>query len=125
MILTDLQHHLRSEGRASLAQLSLRFGVEPEALRGMLGRLVAKQRVRALPRPARCAGCKICPDTALELYEWAAAPSAGRALTCGGDLAPPEVRHHCRCGTFTTAARRSADGPRGAGGETVCLARNP
>lgn len=79
MILMELQDHLRAERRASVAQLSTRFGVEPGALRGMLDRLVAKGRVRRLERPGRCSGCRICPEEELEFYEWAAAAAPPRS----------------------------------------------
>lgn len=87
MILMELQDHLRTERRASLAQLSSRFGIEPGALRGMLDRLVAKGRVRRLDRPVRCSSCRVCPDEALEFYEWAAGaapPGCGLGLVPAG-----------------------------------------
>lgn len=77
MILTDLQRHVRTHGRASLAQLALHFDIEPDALRSMLDRLVAKGRIRRLPPPPRCGGCKLCPETAQELYEWAGERGGG------------------------------------------------
>lgn len=96
MILIELQDHLRSERRASLAQLSARFGVEPAALRGMLDRLVAKGRVRRLERPLRCSGCKVCPDEALDFYEWAVAGVApSPAPECGVDFEPAAACRHC------------------------------
>ena len=53
-----------------------RFGVEPDALRGMLNRLIRKGRVRRLPSPQLCGGCRICAPEALEFYEWAASRPA-------------------------------------------------
>jgi len=71
VILTELQGYVRRRERVSLAELSTAFGAQPDALRGMLDRLVAKGRIRRLQRPARCAGCTICPREALEFYAWA------------------------------------------------------
>lgn len=70
MILTELQDYLRDHRRASVQQLSQRFRIQPAALHGMLDRLARKGRVRRLDRPSRCSGCHVCPDSALELYEW-------------------------------------------------------
>lgn len=96
MILIELQDHLRLERRASVAQLSARFGVEPSALRGMLDRLELKGRVRRLERPLRCSGCRICPDEALDFYEWAVANAAPSAPPeCGVDFEPAPACRHC------------------------------
>lgn len=95
MILMDLQEHLRTERRASVGQLSARFGVEPGALRGMLDRLVAKGRVRRLERPSRCSGCRICPEEALEFYEWASPGPPPAAPVCGVDFEPAARCGHC------------------------------
>lgn len=99
MILGDLQGYLSDNGRASLSQLELRFGVQPSALRAMLDRLVAKGRVRRLAPPMRCVGCTLCPEEALELYEWTAAPATDEAPSCGPALAPGAAVARCpHCG---------------------------
>jgi hypothetical protein len=96
VILIELQDQLRCERRASLAQLSMRFGIEPAALRGMLDRLVDKGRVRRLERPLRCSGCRVCPDEALDFYEWAATGSPpSPAPECGVDFKPASACRHC------------------------------
>lgn len=95
MILIELQEHLRGERRASLAQLSERFGSQPDALRGMLERLVAKGRVRRLERPLRCSGCRICPDEALEFYEWLSAGPSPAPPECGVDFEPAAACRRC------------------------------
>lgn len=89
MILMELQDHLRAQRRASLAQLSVRFGAQPDALRGMLDRLVAKGRVHRLERPVRCSGCRICPDEELEFYEWSTVPASSSPPACGGPGVQP------------------------------------
>ena len=99
MILTELQDYVREHRRVSLEQLSRRFGIPPPALRGMLDRLALKGRVRRLDRPPSCSGCRICPDAALEFYEWIDAdcsappsPCSGTSASCGLDPGhPPPV----------------------------------
>jgi hypothetical protein len=100
VILSELQSYVRARDRVSLAQLSLRFGAPPDALRAMLDRLVAKGRVRRLDCPPLCTGCRICPAEALEFYEWAlVAPAVPPAPACGIEFVPGEHRHGCpRCG---------------------------
>lgn len=71
MILTELQTYVREQQRVSLAQLSVRFGVQPPALHGMLDLLARKGRVRRLDRPGQCSSCNVCPEDQLEFYEWA------------------------------------------------------
>jgi putative ferrous iron transport protein C len=96
MILTELQGHVRSRERVSLAQLSASFGIQPDALRGMLDRLVAKGRIRRLQSPGRCSGCTLCPPEALEFYEWAAASPASPPPRCA---MPEQQRRGCpHCG---------------------------
>jgi len=96
MILTEIQGHIRTAERVSLAQLSASFGISPGALRSMLDRLVAKGRIRRLESAGRCSGCMICPPEALEFYEWAAAPPTLPPPTCA---TAPEQRRACRhCG---------------------------
>ncbi len=97
MILTDLQGYVCARERVSLAQLSARFDAQPDALRGMLDRLVAKGRVRRVAPAARCGGCRICPSEALELYEWAAAAPAAPPPACAIGF-EPERRACPHCG---------------------------
>ncbi|MCB2100706.1 MAG: FeoC-like transcriptional regulator [Rhodobacterales bacterium] len=71
MILAEVRQYVGDRHRVTLADLSNRFGVAPDALRGMLAVLVRKGRVRRLPRPASCGdGCCKCAPEALEVYEW-------------------------------------------------------
>lgn len=99
MILTDLQRHLRTTQRTSLAQLALTFDTQPDALRGMLDHLIAKGRVRRLHTPKRCTGCTICPPEALEFYESATATPTTPTPTCAIDHVPAEQRRNCpHCG---------------------------
>ncbi len=71
MIMSDLANYLRTSRRAALRDLSHRFDSDPEALRGMLGVLERKGRVRKLPSGTACGGgCCSCDPTSIEIYEW-------------------------------------------------------
>ena len=71
MILSDLRDYLRQQRRVALADLVTHFGMDADALRGMLGKWISKGKVRKLPLTASC-GTSCCQcDTALtEIYEW-------------------------------------------------------
>jgi DNA-binding IclR family transcriptional regulator len=71
MILSQLNQYLAAHRRAALADLSQHFATAPEALRGMLGVLERKGRVRKLPAGSTCGGgCTRCDPSAVEIYEW-------------------------------------------------------
>ncbi len=71
MILSDLRDYLRQQRRVALADLVTHFGMDADALRGMLDKWISKGKVRKLPLTASC-GTSCCQcDTALtEIYEW-------------------------------------------------------
>lgn len=71
MILSQLQHYLAEQKKASLAQMETKFGIDATALQGMLNHLVHKGRVRKSPSLDCCHGCEICATKSLEFYEWA------------------------------------------------------
>ena len=71
MILSELRSYLQLHGRASLVDLSNRFDTEADALRGMLGKLIAKGRVEKLPSDeGSCGGCCKCDAASAEIYQW-------------------------------------------------------
>ena len=71
MILADLKTYLIQHRRADLADLSARFDVDCEALRGMLEAWVARGRVRLeASGPNTCKTCCGCELTSPEVYEW-------------------------------------------------------
>jgi hypothetical protein len=72
MILADLKAYLIEHRRADLTDLSARFEIDCEALRGMLDAWVARGRVRRLNSsgPNTCNTCCGCELTAPEVYEW-------------------------------------------------------
>ncbi len=71
MILSELRDYLRHNRRALLVDMSNRFDMEPDALRGMLQKWVNKGKVRKLSGDSACStGCCKCDPATLELYEW-------------------------------------------------------
>lgn len=70
MILSQVRDYLQAHRRAALFDLSLHFGTEPDALRGMLDKWVAKGKVAKLPTGTLCGGCCHCDPTTIEIYEW-------------------------------------------------------
>ncbi|MGB5834439.1 MAG: FeoC-like transcriptional regulator [Thiohalocapsa sp.] len=62
MILSELRDYLQQHRRASLVDIMNRFDTDADALRGMLGVLERKGRVRKLPPGAACdsSGCTQC-----------------------------------------------------------------
>jgi predicted ArsR family transcriptional regulator len=71
MILSEIRSYLHTHRRASLADLAARFDSDPDALRGMLEKWVAKGRVRQLSDVAACGGsCGRCNPESAEVYEW-------------------------------------------------------
>jgi hypothetical protein len=77
MILSDLRDYLRAQRRVALADLVNHFGVDADALRGMLGKWMAKGKLRKLSAGTACgAGCCKCDPALTELYEWIERPVA-------------------------------------------------
>lgn len=71
MILSEVRNYLKTHGRASLADLSAHLGSDPDALRGMLQKWIAKGRVRKLLRETDLGGgCCGCSRQSPEVYEW-------------------------------------------------------
>jgi hypothetical protein len=70
-MMLEVRDYLKAHGRASLADLANRFGSEPDALRGLLGKWVAKGRVRRLAGDGSCSSaCCRCEPDRVEIYEW-------------------------------------------------------
>ena len=72
MILSDLRPYLQQQRRVSLADLVNHFGIDADALRGMLGKWISKGNVRLIPLESSACGtsCCKCDATLTELYEW-------------------------------------------------------
>ncbi len=71
MILSELRSYLQRNQRAALADIAVHFHTDPDALRGMLGKWIAKGRVQKLPSGTACGGgCCRCDPQTIEIYEW-------------------------------------------------------
>jgi putative ferrous iron transport protein C len=71
VILSDLRVYLKQQRRVALADMSSHFGIEADALRGMLGKWISKGNLRKLPSGTACGGsCCKCDPASIELYEW-------------------------------------------------------
>jgi len=71
MILSELGEYLRRNKRAALIDMANYFATDPEALRGMLDKWMAKGRVQKLPPGTECgSGCCKCDIASIEIYEW-------------------------------------------------------
>ena len=71
MILSDIKEYFSNHGMASLADLSVHFDSEPDAMRGMLDRWIRKGKLSKLPQAASCPSCcEACNSRTLEIYEW-------------------------------------------------------
>jgi hypothetical protein len=71
MILSELKNYLQAQQRVPLKDLSYRFDVEPDALRGMLQRWIQKGYLKQLDTGTPCGtGCSKCDPKDVEIYEW-------------------------------------------------------
>lgn len=71
MILSEVRSYLQTHRRAALADMAIRFNTDPDALRGMLSKWVAKGRVVKLPVGTPCGStCCHCDPQTIEIYEW-------------------------------------------------------
>ncbi len=71
MILTEIKKYLIDNRLASLTDLSVRFDVDPDAMRGMLDQWIKKGRLKKLPMGTKCSNCcGDCDSEKLEIYEW-------------------------------------------------------
>jgi hypothetical protein len=75
MVLADLRDYLKQQRRVALSDLANHFGVDADALRGMLGVWISKGRVHKLSREANCGTqCCKCDPALTEIYEWVDKP---------------------------------------------------
>lgn len=71
MILTDIRNYLRDRKHATLADIALHVEADPDAVRGMLQRLLAKGQVTRNNVSSSCGtSCSKCDPAARELYFW-------------------------------------------------------
>ncbi|HID45137.1 MAG TPA: sugar metabolism transcriptional regulator [Chromatiaceae bacterium] len=71
MILSELRDYIKNRQRVALLDMAHHFDAEPDALRGMLDKWVAKGRIERLPQGTECGGgCCKCDPATTEIYEW-------------------------------------------------------
>jgi hypothetical protein len=86
MILADIRSYLAGRRRVSLSDIAIHFGIDEQAMRGMLTTFERKGQVRRIGGTA-CGSCCGCATSAVESYEWIG--PAARA-TQAPDGAPAE-----------------------------------
>ncbi len=75
MILSQLKDYLRERGQATLLDVALHFGIDPDTARGMLEIWVRKGRIHRRMATASCGTrCSQCDSAATEIYVWGEAP---------------------------------------------------
>jgi putative ferrous iron transport protein C len=72
MILADLRNYLQQKQRITLNDLVLHFQIDADALRGMLGKWIAKGKVKIVSSTNVNCGtsCCKCDPLLTEIYEW-------------------------------------------------------
>jgi len=71
MILSELRDYLREQRRVALVDLVNHFDIDADAVRGMLGKLIRKGKLRKLTVSDSCGtSCCKCDPLQTEFYEW-------------------------------------------------------
>lgn len=71
MILSELRDYIRARERVTLSDMAARFDKDPDALRGMVQKWIAKGKVAKLADGTRCGKtCGGCAPKAEEIYVW-------------------------------------------------------
>lgn len=88
MLLTDVRNYIAETGKVSRTQIANRFGIEPEAVSGMLDALVHRGDIRSHGAEAGADGCKCdkgcgCCSAANafieDVYEWTGRTRSSRS----------------------------------------------
>ena len=58
-LLLDLKTHIDAQGSVSVTDLSYRFGISPDAVRGMLQHWIRKGAIEKQIQPLPCGGCTV------------------------------------------------------------------
>lgn len=81
-MLIELMRTLQQHHRSSSIDLAHALDSTPEAVEGMLERLVLKGKVKRLPAGTACGGgCNKCDITQVKLYEWVESHSSSNAAS--------------------------------------------
>ncbi len=67
-MLWTLRSFMQERSTATLAEISLHLGAEPEAVRGMIAVWERKGRMTKVPLP--CGSCTQCDTATSEIYQW-------------------------------------------------------
>ncbi len=67
-MLSTIRSFMQERSTATLAEVALHLGAEPEAARGMIGVWERKGRMAKVPLP--CGSCTQCDTAASEIYQW-------------------------------------------------------
>lgn len=71
MILSQLRRYIESKRRVTLGELVVHFGVDAEALRGMLDKWQSKGKISKTSANSACGtSCCNCDPLLTEIYEW-------------------------------------------------------
>ena len=71
MILAEVKRYLLQRQQATLADIALHCGAEPDAVRGMLEQWIRKGKVEKQMANSACgSGCNQCDPAAVEIYTW-------------------------------------------------------
>ncbi len=71
MILKDLKEYVKSHPQVSLADISIHFDAEPEAVKGMLDFWIRKGKIKHYSSDNVCGGsCSCSQKSNNDLYEW-------------------------------------------------------
>ena len=70
MLLTQVSDSLKKMGRGSVKDIADAISADTNALRGMLGMLEEKGRVRRVLSQSSCGSCNRCDPAQNEIYEW-------------------------------------------------------
>ena len=71
MILSELRDYIRTNRRVTLTDMACRFDRDPDAVRGMVEKWVAKGKVAKVSGGTRCGNtCTGCAPRIEEIYEW-------------------------------------------------------
>ncbi len=81
-MLADLRTYLQQRPTASLADIALHLGVEPDVARAMCAIWIGKGKLERFVGDKTCGGCNRCVPGSLELYRWIADGAARAAQHC-------------------------------------------
>lgn len=70
MILREIEHYMKQRQQSRLLDLSRHFGIEQDAMRGMLNQWIRKGKLRTATVPNCQKACDQCVSREQEIYQW-------------------------------------------------------